>query len=66
MSVHSGAMQMFGLCQLLTTEIMERLFHGVEGVWRAGEKAEFDQVMELFRHLRAGHARGDGKSSPYP
>ena len=40
---------MFGLSQLLATEIMKRLLHGVEGVWRAGEKAELDQLMKRPR-----------------
>ena len=38
-----GTMQMLGLGQLLATEIMERLLHRVEGVWRTGEKAKLDQ-----------------------
>ena len=41
-----GAMQMFGLGQTRSPEIMERLLHRVEGFWRAGENAELDKVME--------------------
>ena len=38
--------EMLGLGQLLAAEVVERLLHRVERVWRAGENAELDQVME--------------------
>ena len=53
-----GAMQMFGLGQMLATEIMKRLLHRVERVRRTGENAELDQVMELLGHFRVGRLAG--------
>ena len=55
--------QMFGLGQLLATEIMKRLLHRVEGIARTGEKAELDQVMEVLRHVAPDASRGR-KTSP--
>ena len=43
---------------MLAAEIMERLLHGVEGVLRTGENAEFDQVIEVLGHSRAGRLAG--------
>ena len=56
---------MFGLGQLLATEIMKRLLHRVEGVARTGEDAELDQVMEVLRHCSRRTPRWAGKLSPF-
>jgi len=60
-SVHEfplGTRQVFGLAQLLASEIMKRPLHGIEGLSLTGEKAELDQAVEVLWHFCAGRLPG--------